>query len=130
MEFNIKVNITKQLVCCSFYACMIQRIFDEVQRHATLIRISRSVKPNDKKWQQRIHCCKLIEHKLCHTIVVHCDPKHKKMVLISIVTCAKGKVIYTKYSKQFKWHSYFYVSGQSRPFWAVLKLLQIWNLDT
>ena len=33
------------------------------------------------------------------------------------------KVIYTKYSKQFKWNSYFYVSGQSRPFWAALKLL-------
>ena len=33
------------------------------------------------------------------------------------------KVIYTKYSKQFKWNSYIYVSGQSRPFWAALKLL-------
>ena len=33
------------------------------------------------------------------------------------------KVIYTKYSKQFKWNSYFYVSGQNRPFWAALKLL-------
>ena len=33
------------------------------------------------------------------------------------------KVIYTKYSKQFKCNSYFYVSGQSRPFWAALKLL-------
>ena len=35
----------------------------------------------------------------------------------------KPKVIYTKYSKQFKWNSYFYVSGQNRPFWAGLKLL-------
>ena len=35
----------------------------------------------------------------------------------------KSKVIYTKYSKQFKWNSYFYVSGQNRPFWAALKLL-------
>ena len=25
--------------------------------------------------------------------------------------CEKSKVIYTKYSKQFKWNSYFYVSG-------------------
>ena len=33
------------------------------------------------------------------------------------------KVIYTKYSKQFKWNSYFYVSGQNQPFWAALKLL-------
>ena len=33
------------------------------------------------------------------------------------------KVIYTKYSKQFKWNSYFYVSGQNRPFLAALKLL-------
>ena len=29
-----------------------------------------------------------------------------------------------KCSKQFKWNSYFYVSGQSRPFWAALTLLQ------
>ena len=36
---------------------------------------------------------------------------------------APSKVIYTKYSKQFKWNSYFYVSGQNRPFWAALKLL-------
>ena len=28
-------------------------------------------------------------------------------------------------SKQFQWNLYFYVSGQSGPFWAVLKLL--WN---
>ena len=35
----------------------------------------------------------------------------------------EGQVIYTKYSKQFHWNSFFYVSGQSRPFWAALKLL-------
>ena len=33
------------------------------------------------------------------------------------------KVIYTKYSKQFHWNSFFYVSGQNRLFWAALKLL-------
>ena len=27
-------------------------------------------------------------------------------------------------SKQFKWNLYFYVSGQSGPIWAVLKLLE------
>ena len=31
--------------------------------------------------------------------------------------------IHTECSKQFKWNLYFYVSGQSRLFWAVLKLL-------
>ena len=31
--------------------------------------------------------------------------------------------IHIECSKQFKWNSYFYVFGQSRPFWAVLKLL-------
>ena len=36
---------------------------------------------------------------------------------------APVKVIHTKYSKQFKWNSYFYVSGQNRPFWAALNLL-------
>ena len=30
--------------------------------------------------------------------------------------------IHIECSKQFKWNSYFYVSGQSRPFWAALKL--------
>ena len=33
--------------------------------------------------------------------------------------------IHIECSKQFKWNLYFYVTGQSRPFWAVLKLL--WN---
>ena len=31
--------------------------------------------------------------------------------------------IHIECSKQFKWNLYFYVSGQSRPFWAALKLL-------
>ena len=31
--------------------------------------------------------------------------------------------IHIECSKQFKLNSYFYVSGQSRPFWAALKLL-------
>ena len=31
--------------------------------------------------------------------------------------------IHIKCSKQFKWNLYFYLSGQSRPFWAALKLL-------
>ena len=35
----------------------------------------------------------------------------------------KGRDIHIECSKQFKWNLYFYVSGQSWPFWAVLKLL-------
>ena len=31
-------------------------------------------------------------------------------------------------SKQFKWNLYFYVSGQSGPFWAVLKVLENSNI--
>ena len=31
--------------------------------------------------------------------------------------------IHIEWSKQFKWNFYFYVSGQSQPFWAALKLL-------
>ena len=31
--------------------------------------------------------------------------------------------IHIECSKQFKWNSYFYMSGQSRLFWAALKLL-------
>ena len=57
---------------------------------------------------------------------------HCKLCIFTVKIVAKyvryksampGKVIYTKYSKQFKWNSYFYVSGQIRPFWAALKLL-------
>ena len=36
---------------------------------------------------------------------------------------AKHRDIHTECSKQFKWNTYSYVSGQSRPFWAALKLL-------
>ena len=36
--------------------------------------------------------------------------------------------IHIECSKQFKWNLYFYVSGQSRPFWAVLKLLKNSNM--
>ena len=34
-----------------------------------------------------------------------------------------GRDIHIECSKQFKWNLYFYVSGQSWSFWAVLKLL-------
>ena len=36
---------------------------------------------------------------------------------------SEGRDIHIEYSKQFEWNLYFYVSGQSRPFWAALKLL-------
>ena len=36
--------------------------------------------------------------------------------------------IHIECSKQFKWNSYFYVSGQSGPFGAVLKLLEKPNM--
>ena len=36
---------------------------------------------------------------------------------------AWGRDIHIECSKQFKLNSYFYVSGQSQPFWAALKLL-------
>ena len=36
-------------------------------------------------------------------------------------TCARD--IHIECSRQFKWNLYFYVSGQSRLFWAALKLL-------
>ena len=39
------------------------------------------------------------------------------------VLWASGRDIHIECSKQFKYNSYFYVSGQSRPFWAALKLL-------
>ena len=51
-------------------------------------------------------------------------PSHLSIMVIRVVKFQAGvKVIYTKYSKQFKWNSYFNVSGQNRPFWAALKLL-------
>ena len=50
-----------------------------------------------------------------------CRGPSTKMNCLYIVSSTK--VIYTKYSKLFKWNSYFYVSGQSRPSWAALKLL-------
>ena len=37
--------------------------------------------------------------------------------------CVPVRDIHIEYSKQFKCNLYFYVSGQSRPFWAALKLL-------
>ena len=36
---------------------------------------------------------------------------------------SQGRDIHIECSKQFKGNSYFYVSGQSQPFWAVLKQL-------
>ena len=50
---------------------------------------------------------------LCFQINMH--RKHFLLVL--------GRDIHIECSKQFKRNSYFYVSGQSRPFWAALKLL-------
>ena len=45
---------------------------------------------------------------------------------LAIYLCTRD--IHIECSKQFKWNWYFYVSGQSGPFWAVLKLLQNSNM--
>ena len=44
----------------------------------------------------------------------------KKNLIKNVV---RSKDIYKECSKHFKWNSYFYEFGQSRPFWAALKLL-------
>ena len=38
-------------------------------------------------------------------------------------TLTYDRDIHIECSKQFKWNVFFYVSGQSPPFWAALKLL-------
>ena len=43
---------------------------------------------------------------------------HSKIRGYEMYTCANTRDIHIECSKQFKWNSYFYVSGQSRPFWA------------
>ena len=43
---------------------------------------------------------------------------------VGFVSITKG--IHIECSKQFEWNLYFYVSGQSRLFWAVLKLT-VWG---
>ena len=63
---------------------------------------------------------------LWHTQFIKCAENVKSWVFpltFQAYILPHTKVIYTKYSKQFKWNSYFYVSGQNRPFWAVLKLI-------
>ena len=58
----------------------------------------------------------------------HLLPFNEKLPIFN-VSCswltfeANVRDINIECSKQFKWHLYFYVSGQSWPFWAVLKLL-------
>ena len=44
------------------------------------------------------------------------------MVIENLFTQPVARDIHIECSKQFKWNSYFYVSGQSQPFWAPLKL--------
>ena len=57
---------------------------------------------------------KLLEWWICTMYEVRiCQEIYDRVTMTVYV---KGKVIYTKYSKQFKWNSYFYVSVQSRPF--------------
>ena len=54
-------------------------------------------------------------------------------IFVSVLSIFEATVrdIHIECSKQFKWNLYIYVSGQSRPFWSVLKLykIQIWNLN-
>ena len=48
------------------------------------------------------------------------------MTLLCVVLLETEQIdrdIHIECSKQFKWNLYFYVSWQSRPFWAALKLL-------
>ena len=52
---------------------------------------------------------------------------HRTFIILSIIWLLKfrqwSRDIHIECSKQFKWNLYFCVSGQSGPFWAVLKLL-------
>ena len=64
----------------------------------------------------------------------------EKYIEIALCTFYNLNVVYfdgglrdicIKCSKQLKWHSFFCVSGQSRPFWAALNhsKIQTWNLN-
>ena len=57
-------------------------------------------------------------YKLCwHFLPFKCWQK------VDIFGLPKGRDIHIECSKQFKWNSYFYVSGQSQLCWAALELL-------
>ena len=66
--------------------------------------------------------CIILFCELCFKLVIK-NTKHKILEKKSFLFFPLSRDIHIECSKQFKWHSYFYVSGQSRPFWAVLKLL-------
>ena len=70
----------------------------------------------DTVW--RALCCEeLMSKMLCDSFLVwSLEPEGS-------TNLAYSRDIHIECSKQFKWNSYFYVSGQSRPFWAALKLL-------
>ena len=54
---------------------------------------------------------------------------NRMMAWSEIQLCYMVKDIHIVCSKQFKWNLYFYVSGQSGPFLAVLKLLLNSNMN-
>ena len=57
------------------------------------------------------------------TIVMRYLPHDFWRFLVIRYSCKESRDIHIECSKQFKWKLYFYASGQSGPFWAVLKLL-------
>ena len=55
---------------------------------------------------------------------------HFSWIQLPFSTNARPRDIHIECSKQFKWIVYFYVYGQSGPFWAVLKVSFGQNDDT
>ena len=90
-------------------------------------------------WPKQIHVTNLLtKTKSCflkpkQNTSLKSNSNFRNISCFSYFYCAKANIIclvvvllrdiHIECSKQFKWNLYFYVSGQSRPFLAALKLL-------
>ena len=99
-------------------------------------------KPGQKlKQYQCKTCLEMFSGK--RNYIAHCEKAHNEIIPlhhVDAIKCHSCEMIFSgmwfwlffqkidmdiniEWSKQFKWNLYFYASGQSGPFWAVVKLL-------
>ena len=104
----LKYNAKKSFLDCA-YEC----IFTTFKSKHTIVETWKYTK---SKYLLSFHC-----H--IFSLLIQTERLRIRFQSEHLLSHGTSRDIHIECSKQFKWNSYFYVSGQSRPFWAALKLL-------
>ena len=117
-------NLTLKIIGGNFE--LLEILVQYIIKKIWLLRIIYLYRKPEANWGSSTQAQQFVTTlKNCHTL--NEMPEHVKnyrLVVFCDRLCPVDAAIRDIHiSKQFKWNLYLYVSGQSRPFWAVVKLL-------